>query len=467
MRKKSQISLYVIVYSGIAIFLLSGFLIWTQAFIIATQKEIIKKQLFYVAESGIEYYRWHLAHNPQDFTDGTNQPGPYTHIFYDRFGNPIGKFILDISPPPPGSTIVKIKSSGYLDQFPNIEKSILVTLGIPSFAKYSVVVNDNIRFGQGTIVYGEIHSNQGIRFDGVAYNLVSSALTTYDDPDHTGPNEWAVHTHVSPQDPYPPTPFPNRPDIFKAGREVGVPRIDFNNITYDLNNIKNKAITEGVYIGPSNSYGYEIILKPDRSFDLYKVTGVYPPPPLCGTSTWSIQNKNFVKRYNISSSSVVIFVEDNVWVSGKINNQRILIAAGKLPDIPSDRKNIIVNNNLLYTNYDGKDVIGLIAQNNILVGLKSEDKLRIDSALIAQYGFVRRLYYPSYCGVEYKRNSITVYGMIGTNQRYGFSWVCGDIYCSGYKDRYLIYDANLLFGPPPYFPLSTSFYEVLKWLELK
>lgn len=463
MNKKSQISLYVLVYSGIAIFLLSGFLVWIQSFILNTQREIIKKRLFAVAESGIEYYRWHLAHAPNDFQDGTNQPGPYTHIFYDRFGNPIGKFILDITPPPIGSTIVKIKSTGILNEFPNVEKSILVTLGIPSFAKYSVAVNDNIRFGEGTVVYGEIHSNQGIRFDGVAYNLVSSALTTYDDPDHTGPEEWAVHTHVSPQDPYPPTPFPNRTDVFKAGRIVGAPRIDFNGITYDLNNIKQKAINEGVYLGPSNALGYEIILKTNGTFDVYKVTRLYPD---CDNPSWSIRNKTFLRNYPIPNSGI-IFVEDNVWVSGQIKNKRVLIGAGKFPDVPSERKNIIINTNLLYSNYDGSDVIGLIAQNNILVGLKSENDLRIDAALIAQNGMVGRLYYSSLCGSEYLRNSITVYGMIGTNQRYGFAWVCGNIYCSGYRYRTLIYDSNLLYGPPPYFPLSTSFYEILKWIELK
>ncbi|MEM2744847.1 MAG: hypothetical protein QXX97_07135 [Nitrososphaerota archaeon] len=463
MKIKSQISLYVIIYSGIAIFLLSGFLIWIQAFILNTQREIIKKKLFAVAESGIEYYRWHLAHAPQDFTDGTNRPGPYEHIFYDRFGNSIGKFILDITPPPVGSTIVKIKSSGILNEFPNVEKSILVTLGIPSFAKYSVVVNDNIRFGEGTEVYGEIHSNQGIRFDGVAYNLVSSALTTYDDPDHTGPQEWAVHTHKNPVDPLPPTPYPQRPDVFKAGRLVGVPRVDFNGITYDLAKIKLEAQTNGVYIGPSNSYGYEIILKPDGTFDLYKVTRVYSD---CDNPSWSIRNKTFIRNYQIPQNGT-IFIEDHVWVSGQIKNKRVLIGAGKFPDIESERKNIIINQNLTYSNYNGDDVIGLIAQNNVLVGLKSLDNLKIDAALIAQNGFVGRLYYSSLCGSEYLRNSITIYGMIGTNKRYGFAWVCGNIHCSGYKYRTLIYDANLLYGPPPYFPLSTSFYEVLKWLELK
>ena len=470
MKKQSQISIYLIIYSSIAIFLLSGLIIWINYFILSTAKDVYKKRILQIAEAGAEYYRWHLNHSPKDYTDGTNQPGPYVHNFYDRKGNLIGKFILEITPPPTGSTIVKIKSKGILNEYPNLEKIVEVTLGIPSFAKYSSVLNDNVRFGQGTYVYGEIYSNKGIRFDGVAYNLVSSALTTYDDPDHEGPNEWAVHTHVNPIDPYPPTPLPNRPDIFKAGRKVGVPNVDFNGITKNLSEIKNIASTSGKYVGPSNAQGYEIVLKTDGTFDLYKVTQKYPA---CYTyssfgyvDTWSIKNKTFIGNFQIPANGV-IFVEDNLWVSGQINNKRLLIGSARFPDQITNRTNIIINQSLKYTNYDGKDVIGLIAQNNILIGLKSEDNLRIDAALVAQNGQVGRLYYSYNCGAEYKRNSITVYGMIGSNLRYGFSWVCGDIYCSGYKDRYLIYDANLLFGPPPEFPLTTDFYDILKWQEIK
>jgi len=464
MKNKSQLSIYLIIYSSIAILLLSGLLIWINYFITSTVREVYKKRLFAIAEAGVEYYRWHLNHAPRDYTDGTNRPGPYVHNFYDRLGNLIGNFILDITPPPTGSTIVKIKSTGKLNEYPNLEKVIEVTLGIPSFAKFSVVANDNMRFGPGTYVYGEIHSNKGIRFDGVAYNLVSSALTTYDDPDHTDPEEWAVHTHVNPMDPYPPTPFLNRPDIFKAGRRVGVPNVDFVGITKNLADIKQIASSSGIYIGPSTKQGYEIILKTNDTFDLYRVD---EKEQSCYDDSWSIRRKTFIRTFSIPENGV-IFVEDNVWVSGQINNKRILIASARFPDELSKRTNIIINQSLKYTNYDGKDVIGLIAQNNILVGLKSEDNLRIDAALIAQNGKVGRLYYPSYCGTYYKRNSITVYGMIGSNMRYGFSWVCsGSIYCSGYKDRYLIYDPNLLFGPPPEFPLTTEFYDILRWQEIK
>jgi len=108
MKNKSQLSLYLTIYSSIAIFLLSGFLLWVNYFILSITREIYKKRLLAIAEAGIEYYRWHLNHAPKDYYDGTNQPGLYIHNFYDRLGNLIGTFNLEITPPPVGSTIVKV-----------------------------------------------------------------------------------------------------------------------------------------------------------------------------------------------------------------------------------------------------------------------------------------------------------------------------------------------------------------------
>jgi hypothetical protein len=470
---KANVLIYVLVYSLISLIILSGALIWSYSFYLVLNNQIKSKKAFSIAESGTEIYRWYLNHFRENYQ---GLQGEYN--FANRLGEIIGKYKLEITPPAPGSTIVKVKSTGNLLN-ENIEKIIEITLGIPSLAKYSVVLNSDVRFGQGTVVYGEIHSNGGIRFDGIANNLVSSALITYDDPDHSGPNEWAVHTHIDPIDPLPPTEWNNRPDIFKAGRRRGVPRIDFIGISSNLADLKNLASTSGVYIpfSGSNKWGYEIIFNENGTFSLYSVNKVFSntncyfyDPGLSSTNineryfrnTWSITDKTFIATYNIPQSGI-IFVEDNVWVSGKIKDKRIIVASAKFPDNPNERTNIIINNDLTYTNYDGKDVIGLIAQRNIYVGLKSENDLRIDAALIAQNGRVGRLHYSSGCGQEYIRATITVYGMIGSNLRYGFAWTDG----TGYRDRILIYDYNLLYGPPPRFPLASEFYEILKFKEIK
>ncbi len=217
MKIKGQILIQVIIFAAIATIMLVGYAGWVSVNIKLSRRAINQEAAIQIAEAGADYYRWHLAHASQDFQDGTGQPGPYTHNFYDKDGNLIGQFILNITPPAVGSTLVVVRSIGKVSVDPTISRIIETKLAVPSLAKYSVAANDEMRFGEGTEVFGPIHSNGGIRFDGLAHNIVSSAKATYKDPDHSGNNEFGVHTHISPVDPLPPNSVPNRPDVFQAG----------------------------------------------------------------------------------------------------------------------------------------------------------------------------------------------------------------------------------------------------------
>src|SRR3989344_5827356 len=42
-----------------------------------------REQALAIAEAGLEYYRWFLAHNPNNLTNGTGVPGPYTYTVDD------------------------------------------------------------------------------------------------------------------------------------------------------------------------------------------------------------------------------------------------------------------------------------------------------------------------------------------------------------------------------------------------
>lgn len=467
--RAGQLSLQVLILGSVAIVLISGFVLWTDTYVKSVSRASNKSQAFTIAETGIEYYRWHLAHAPQDFQDGTGGAGPYIHPFYDRSNNRIGQFELVITPPASGTTIVTIESTGKVDADPTISKVIKVKMGLPSFARYSAASNADIRFGAGTQVYGQLHSNGGIRFDGVAYNVVTSAKANYDDPDHSGANEFGVHTHVSPTDPLPPSAVPVRTDIFRAGRQFPVPAVDFNGITADLATMKavGQSAT-GYYRGPSGARGYEIVLKTNDVFDVYRVNTLRSPPSGCSNSTagwgtWSINGRTLLASNVPFPSSGVMFFEDDLWVSGQINTARLNVAAGRFPVNPSTYASITTNADLRYTNFDGQDVIGLIAQNHINVGLYSNNNLYIDAALVAQNGRVGRYYYSSSCGSNYIRNSISLYGMIASNQRYGWAYTDG----TGYQTRTITYDGNLLYGPPPNFPITASQYDIISWEEVR
>lgn len=479
--QRGSLMIQALVFGTIAVVMIGALISWSAVNIKASRVSMFREQALQIAEAGIDYYRWHLAHAPTDYQDGTGVAGPYVHDFFDKDGVKIGTFTLEITPPATGFTLVKIKSTGRIVADATAVRSIITGLAIPSLAKYAIASNSDIRFGEGTEVFGPIHSNGGIRFDGLAHNLVTSSRDRYNDPDHSGNDEFGVHTHLntpptSVNDTFraseaPPTsPVPNRSDVFMAGRQFPVPAIDFLGFTTDLASIKANAQASGRYFASSGALGYRVLFKTDDTFDLYRVNNITSTPNNCaeattGWGTWSIRSTNgsqtFLANYTIPANGL-IFIEDHVWAEGQINSARVTLAAGRFPDNSATRPNIMINNNLLYTNYDGQDVISLISQGNINAGLSSPDTFRVDAALVAQNGRVGRYHYSSSCGTGYNRTKITLYGMIASNARYGFAYTDG----TGYDERDIIYDANLLYGPPPSFPLTGDQYQIVSWQEL-
>jgi type II secretory pathway pseudopilin PulG len=480
----------VLVFSVIALIITMALVSWGTALLKSSEQIASSQQAFEIAESGIDYYRWHLSNLPSDYYDGnasTTSPGPYVHTFQDKNGTTIGQFSLLITPPATGTTVVTVKSKGTTfgsSTLSNVSRSIQAQFAIPSFAQYAVVANAAMYFGAGTVIYGPVQSNYGIHFDGIAHNIVSSAVSEFVDPDlNNGIEQYGVYTTGDPTGNSsggpPPLPPPADSSIFLAGRQFPVPVIDFGNITTDLHSLQALAdLNNSDYQISGNGYlGYYILLHTNDTYDIYKVTSLVSLSNSCssdaanlagqtqandGWGSWSIANKTLLHSAVPFPSNGVIFVQDNLWIDGSINTARLTIAAGTLPANVSTYKNITVNNNLTYTNFNGQDVLGLVSQNNINVGIASLDTQTIDAALIAQNGRVGRYYYSSNCGTGYDRTTLNLDGMIASAQRYGFAYTDG----TGYVNRNISYDNNLLYGPPPSFPLATSQYSTISWQEV-
>lgn len=472
-KKTGIIIIQVIVFASVVITLIGALSAWAATTVKAGRITFNREQAFQAAEAGIDYYRWHLAHAPTDYQDGTGIAGPYVHNLKDKNNNTIGQFSLNITAPTLGSTLVKIKSTGTSIFDSSYQRKIVSSVAKPSIAKYSVAGNNLMRFGAGTEIFGPVHVNGGIRFDGLAHNIVTSGATTYTDPDAdacTGVNSYGVHTCLSPADPTSPTSLPSRPDVFEAGRLISQPTINFSSFTTDLATLKSKAQLSGFYRDAAGSgfVGYHIILKTNGTFDLYKINswaslGNCSSSP-SGTSSWSVGTQTLQGNY-VYPANGIIFLEDHTVVNGQINGARLTITAADLP-VPSSSsgyKNIIINNDILYTAYDGTDSIGLIGQGGVMVGMISETDLKIDAALIAQNSKVGRFYYGGSSCVYKNRSVISLYGMIASYVRYGFAYVDG----TGYATRNIAYDSNLLYSPPPDFPLTSDQYQILSWEEVK
>lgn len=474
---KGSMMIQVIAFTAIGIFVLSTIISSSVSSLKMGKRTQNREQALQIAEAGIEYYRWHLAHDATDYYDGngSTSTGPYVHDFLDKDGNRIGSYELKITPPPLGSTMVAVESTGKFATDTVAVRKIKARFAKPSYAKYGLVSNAPITlYGTGDDVYGEIYSNGVVRFNSGSktHSLVTS-MVNWKDVSGYG-RYWGVSCSG---DPTPTTMYTNKscPTILIAGRKINAPQISFNNLSLDLAQLRTKSIDNGSYLGSSGAMGYLIRFKPDNTYDLYRVDTLRSKASWCTNETgesdwgvWSVNSSTFITNKEIPSDGVV-YVADDLWVEGTLDNSRITVASGRVaagitgkPD-----SNIIINEDLVYSKKDGSSVFGAVAENNVLIGLYSADDLEIDGALIAQKGAVKRPYYSSYCSATYyRRNTLRTFGMYVTNKQPYFSFSSGGVVTSGFQSQPAQYDGDLLYAPPPAFPLTTDQYQIISWSEI-
>lgn len=413
----------------------------------ATNYRVNSEEAFQIAEAGISYYRWHLAHNQTDYQDGTGQAGPYVHSYVDKDGNAIGYFSLAITPPLEGSTVVTIESTGWLTAQPNSKRTIKVRLGFPALTDYAFLTNSEVWIGNGEAIHGKLHANGGIRFDGTADAPITSAVASYLCQSVSGCNN------------------KTEPGIWGQGGPQSfwsfpVPAQDFSAVTAELADIKTKAQSNGLYFSSSGKQGWSLTFASDGTVTAAKVltTDCSYKAQDVDSSKWiypciDIVTTDGSTTYPLPANGL-IYVDDTVWVRGVVN--------GRVTVGTATGKSIIVDNNLTYAAKDGTSVIGLVAEQNILIPHNSPDTMEIDAALLAQNGAAKRYYYSG----DIKDN-LTIYGSVISNGVWTWSWVTqGGAIVSGYKNTNTTYDANLTYGPPADFPVGSS-YDLISWEEVK
>ena len=427
-----------------------------------SQRQLASEQSLNIAEAGINYYRWHLAHEPEDYQDGTGATGPYTHEYKDPEGGTMGSYQLEIIAPTNGSSIVTIRSTGWSNDYPGVKRTIEAQYGIPSLTKYSFLSNASSWYGTGITVNGDIHSNNGIRMDGTNTAKVTSAQSTYQCGSETGCS-----------------PTTSKPGVWGSGGdqnlwEYPVPTVDFNSISFDFAKMKTSAQTDGLYLDSSNQ-GYHLIFNNNGTVTVRKVTNTgyyygYDPDDGCQRRYQRITNEQTVGTYNVADVPI-IFAENYLWVEGNVRGRTTVVAA-RFP-LNNNDMDIWIPNNIKYTTYDGSDSLGLISQHDIYFARDIPENFQIDAALLSQSGKIIRhaYYYLSYfsqCGNAGSGNvkdKLTINGAIMSFNKSYWNFESGGNLISGFTSRETNYDGNLLFMPPPYFP-TTGEYQFLNWKEL-
>ncbi len=420
-----------------------------------TMRQEAHQQALNIAEAGINYYRWHLAHDQNDFQDGTDNTGPYIHDYHDPQGKQIGQYSLEIIPPDEGSTVVTIKSTGWHNEYPNIKRTITAKLGLPSITQYSSLNNTSLWFGSGITVHGLIHSNNGIRMDGVNTSIVSSARETYTCGTETGCS-----------------PSQERPGVWGSGPggdqglwEFPVANYDFEGINLDFLKMRQAAQDNGLYLQDSQAQGYHLIFS-GQYLNVRRVTDTdytwgYSSEQGCERLYQYIDSEETVGNYDLSETPIV-FAEDNLWVEGTVEG-RVTVIATRFP-LDNNNMNIWIDDNLQYESHDDHNRLGLIAQNDIYFSRNIPNDFVVEGALMAVKGHIIRHGYFWWCGWYNNavRNSLTVYGTLISNLKP--YWNYGTSPTSGFETRTHTYDSSLLYNPPPYFPTQGE-YNLIYWKE--
>lgn len=462
------------------------------------------QKAFNIAEAGINYYLWHLSHNPTDFKDGKTTPttpdatlgyGPYVHNYVDNNADVTGTYTLWINPQGNGSTIATVRSIGQVSGS-DIKRTVEAKVGAPSFASYGLLSDSQFWFDSTESADGPVHSNQGIRMDGPSNSDVTSAKTTYVPTDNLGGDNYTSHPgvwcHPSVTSPI------NCNTRSKVDWRYPAPSIDFNQVNNSLCTIKKAAFASNASTSAlatnsnacnlvpttrTSSYlpqtatngsfsltkGYLIQLNPNGTYDLSRVTAENDTQT---TYTNALTTQVVATGIGIPASGI-IFAEDNVWVrTNPTFSGRVTIAAGRLAS-STNNADIVIADDVIYGSKNGADVIGLITEDSVIVApyaipQSGNFTFEIDAAVIAQTGSVT---YPrtyrnnGNCTKGWSNSSqkLLYYGSVSTRQTWTWKWTGSCT--SGVAYNTTQYDYNLLYAPPPNFPI-TSTYNILSWREV-
>lgn len=420
-----------------------------------------------IAEAGLEYYRWHLAHFSNDLQNGTGVAGPYSIPYTDPEGGQTGTISLTLS----GNqscgqlTSIDITSTGTPSEDVGGKRTVSARYARPTVAQFSYVLNDSVWAGSDRAILGPYHSNGGIRMDGTSNSPVTSSLST-----------WLCTSSFGC------SPNTTKAGVWGAGTNQHLwsypkPQVDFAAISANFSSLKTTANAYGKYFATNGSAttdgpGYHLIFNTDGTLTVKKVTAVYTnldSIPVYDSSAGyqndytRIKTETLLGTYTLPATCGLIFVEDNIWVEGTITTKVTLVAAdvtvsGVVPDV-------VLLNNITYQTYDGTDGLTLIAEGNVLISPQSPNDMTLNGIFIAQTGaFGRNLY--DCPGTYEPKGTLTILGTTVSNKRTGTKWVngCGSD-DAGYQTRIDSYDRRIATDPPPFTPYTSTDYVFLDWRE--
>ncbi|MCA9354791.1 MAG: hypothetical protein KC877_04700 [Candidatus Kaiserbacteria bacterium] len=455
----------VLVFGAVFLVLISSFVGY-----VITQNQVVKfrydqARATEIAEAGLNYYKWFLAHYPDDVTDGTGLPGPYVHVYNDPEGGVVGEFSLSVSSSTYCGSVsaITVESAGHTYDDPTAVSVVSARYAKPTVAEYSFITNSAVWYGSDRVITGPVHSNQGIRMDGSHNSFVGSGI-----PDWTCTSSFGCSPDQTVDGVYT-TSGNATPGLFS----FPISPVDFAGITLDLSDMKDRAQNSGgIYYGPSGGYGYRVTFNSNDTVTIRRVNNTSTYWAYSDTEGWHTSERNVISNTTllgtvaINASCPLLYFEDKVWIEGDIG-MKVALAAANLS--LGAQTNIVINSDVEYVPGTQAGLIA-IAEDDIDIGLIVPDNMRVDGIYVAQNGRFGRNHYSTSnlsgsLDPYVKRDTLTRFGSVVSNGRVGTKWTSGGVWVSGFDNRYTSFDTDQVDDPPPLTPEISDVYDFTDWRQ--
>jgi hypothetical protein len=463
----------VLIFSGIFLTILTSFVVF-----VVTQSRLIDQKIAFeqsgqIAEAGLDYMKWYLAHYPNATTTALSRS------YSDPETGVIGQYNISVASTTFCGAVASltITSVGFTDDFPNVRRTISARYARPNVAEYSFILNDNVWAGPDRIINGPYHSNGGIRMDARHNSSVTSAQNTWNCTSSFGCS-----------------PAGNRAGVFTTSGNATPALFDypqgtisFTDLTVDLGAMEQRALTGGgIFLpkAPSGDDGYRITLNSNNTVTIERVQTTHTYWGNTTENNWQLEDnaintiRNGTDIRTINPTCPLIVAQDRIWLRGVVNG-KVAVAASHATS--TFNPSIIIQDNITYTSATSSGLLA-IAERDVLLGVDVPTDLTINGIFIAQTGRYGRNFY---CGVVSSncassqlmpnsnpnlrqfvtRNSETHNGTIVSNGRVGTQWTSGGVTTSGFLNRYTSYDRNLIDNPPPFIPTVSDVYQYSDWRD--
>jgi hypothetical protein len=323
------------------------------------------------------------------------------------------EYSIQITPPTAGTQTIRIVSTGRKIGTTTDERVLEVLIRPSSLADFQRVVNGDVAWGSGATTNGKLYSAGDITHDGIARADIYAEGNIYGSPTMQNGALKYDHNNI---------------------RTVIKNPVNFSALLASLVDIQRAAQGSGVYLDDPTKAAWRITLQNNGTFLVQACTqsggqDVSLASPNCGSAT----------TYNVPSNGAV-YSAQTVVVSGMVNGR---VTIGSNDDI-------VIANDIDYVQ-GGDDVLGLVAKNDVIGAAYVPSNLTWRAGVIAQSG----TWYGA--GPNGTKNLMTWHGS-ATTQNGGY-WTMFDT-------RDYSYDPDLLYLPPPWFPVIEDAYTVVLFREL-